>query len=122
MAVVSPRASSKGFPIAPTQWTGQDSSPWIRRVAEVLNTAMLGKMNNVTTLTLTVSAASTTITDRRIGANTVITFTPTTANAAAELGAGTLYQTLPNATKNQAVITHANNAQADRTYGIAFFG
>jgi len=47
---------------------------------------------------------------------------PTTANASAELGSGTWI--VPEATilNGSFVITHANNAQADRTFRYAIIG
>lgn len=120
MVISSPRAGSTASPLAPLEWG--DDKEHKRKIAEVANRALIGKTNNVTTVTLTASSATTTITDRRIGYNTVVILVPTTANASAEFGNGTIYQTYPNATKNQAVINHANNAQSDRTYAVAFVG
>jgi hypothetical protein len=97
-----------------------------RRLARAINSLLQGKMNAVTTLTLTAGATTSTITDARITNNSFIGFTPTTANAAAELGNGTLYvsnrmsgtgNTIGNAT-----ITHANNAQVDRTFIVLIIG
>lgn len=67
-------------------------------------------------LTLTAGAASTTLTHPMIRFNAPILLQPTTANAAAEIGAGTIF--LPEASRNNgsAVFTHANNGQTDRTF------
>lgn len=67
-----------------------------------------------TNVTLTVSSATTTISDTRIldGAN--ISLTPKTASAAVEIGAGTLY--VSSISKGAAVLNHVNSAVADRTY------
>lgn len=98
----------------------------VRRLARAINGLLQGKMNATTTLTLTAGAASTVLTDARITNNSVLYFMPTTANAAAELGNGTLYvATQMSGTGNvvgNATITHANNAQVDRTYKIAIIG
>ena len=57
-----------------------------REISEVVNNMMNGKTNNTGTVTLAVaSATTTTINDERIGYNSIITFMPTTANAASEL-------------------------------------
>lgn len=71
-----------------------------------------------TTLTLTANVASTTLTDARISFRSPILLQPTTANAAAELGNGTLYIAESGRGNGSVVITHANNAQADRVYRI----
>jgi hypothetical protein len=49
-----------------------------------------------------------------VGSESVIVFTPTTANAAAEQGGGTMY--LSARAKQSFTITHANNSQTDRTF------
>ncbi len=141
----SPRSSSRSFRIAPLAFYGdlegnlQKAIPdpvarsslrdilwqlieWQRLSTEVLNLAMQGKLNNGGTVTLATSSATTTITDPRIGADTEVILVPTTANAAAEVGGGTLYQTYPNVTENQAVLNHVNSATADRTYAFALNG
>lgn len=53
----------------------------LRRIATVINGILAGKQNNVTTLTLTASSATTTFQDPRIGAGSHLAFTPLTANA-----------------------------------------
>jgi hypothetical protein len=45
---------------------------------------------------------------------------PTTANAAAEIGNGTLY--VSSRDKQQFTITHASNTQSDRTFGYVVQG
>ena len=53
-----------------------------RTVAEIVNGIMNGKTNNVGIVTLaTGGATTTTITDRRIGADSILLFTPLTASA-----------------------------------------
>ncbi|MHA1555085.1 MAG: hypothetical protein ACTSU0_11840 [Alphaproteobacteria bacterium] len=93
-----------------------------RRSDDVLRGVMTGKINVVGTVTLTASQATTTLTDSRIGAGTAVILVPTTANASAEIGNGTIYQTYPNATKEQAVLNNANNAQTDRDFVFALIG
>lgn len=84
------------------------------------NQLLDGHSNNVGTVTLTASVATTVVDDRRTGVNSVILFMPTTANAAAEVGAGTMYISARG--KQTFTITHANNAQTDRTFAYAAFG
>jgi hypothetical protein len=94
------------------------AQPW--EVAGVVRRIMQGKQNNTGTVTLTTSASSTTVDDSRVGADTVILFMPTTANAAAEIGNGTLY--VSSRDKQQFTITHASNTQSDRTFGYVVQG
>ena len=83
-----------------------------------VNKVLQGKTNNFGSVTLTANAASTTLTDIRIGINSVILLQPTTANAAAAL-ATTYFGTPGDGT---VVINHANNAQADRSFILAIVG
>lgn len=90
------------------------SSGVLRRLADAVNALDDGKGSNTGTVTLVASAASTTVSDRRVGINSVITWMPTTGNAAAEVGNGTVY--VSAITAGQFTVTHANNAQTDRTF------
>ena len=145
MPIPSPRASARSFRIAPQAFYGDmdgaleraipdpvERGPlknliwqlieWSRLISEVLNGAMVGKLNNGGTVTLTANQATTTVTDPRIGPDTKLVLVPTTANAAAEVGAGGLFQTYPNVTKEQAVLNHASNAQTDRDFCFVLLG
>jgi hypothetical protein len=93
---------------------------WLRDVRDVVNNIMRGKMNNTGSVTLTANSATTTLQDPRIGGGTVVTLGPTTANAAAEIGNGTLYYNTPGS--HSIVINHANNAQTDRTFNYVLNG
>ena len=85
-----------------------------RDVASAVNLLIDGKNNAKGEVTLTASAATTAVSDFRVGEDSVIHLTPTTANAAAEIGGGTMYISSRGA--NTFTITHANNAQTDRTF------
>ena len=93
---------------------------WAMQVYIALNNILTGKMNCTGEVTLTANAASTVVTDTRVGGPSVILLMPRTANAAAELGAGTAY--IATVGKQTFTITHANNAQNDRTYRYAVIG
>lgn len=83
-----------------------------REIATAVN-RLIDKLSIVGTVTLTASAASTAISDARISSDSLLFLTPKTANAAAEVGNGTMYYT---GSAGAVTITHANNAQTDRTY------
>lgn len=102
----------------PVTWRNIDEQA--RLFAAAINQMADGRSNAFGTVTLTANQATSTLTDNRIGTDTVITFMPTTANAAAEIGAGTLY--VSAVTSGSATLTHANNAQADRTFSYALQG
>lgn len=92
-------------------------------IATAVNGALKGKLNSVDAVTLTAGAASTTVNDPRIGSATAVFLIPQTANAAAEIGNGTLYISPANyVLKTSFAITHANNAQVDRIFGVVILG
>lgn len=120
MPLSSPRASATTGQITAPLEFGGDPSEHRRLIAQATEEALEGKLRSVGTVTLTASQGSTTLADLRIGAGSVILLMPTTANAAAALA--TTYQTVPNATKGEAVLNHANNAQTDRTFKYVVLG
>ena len=91
-----------------------------RLLANVANGALDGRTNNAASVTLTANQATTVVTDFRVGVDSVITFMPKTANAAAEVGAGGMY--ISSRGKETFTITHANNAQTDRDFEYAVHG
>jgi len=85
-----------------------------RLLATAINGILDGRQNNVGTLTLTASTTTTQVNERRCGTESVITMMPTTGNAAAEIGNGTVY--IGTVTGGSFTLTHANNGQTDRTF------
>lgn len=72
------------------------------------------------TVTLTINVTTTTVTKSIISAGCFPVLFPTTANGAAELGAGTIY--VSSVVSGSFVITHANNATAGRTFNYLAIG
>tara|TARA_R110002020_G_scaffold285960_1_gene501490 strand:- start:1184 stop:1504 length:321 start_codon:yes stop_codon:yes gene_type:complete len=91
-----------------------------RDISEVVNNILDGNTNNKGSVTLTASATSTAVADLRAGPESVVVLMPTTANASAEVGAGTIY--VSARAKQTFTLTHANNGQTDRTYKYAIIG
>jgi hypothetical protein len=79
-----------------------------------------GRSNAVGTVTLTTSSATTTVTTANCAAGSTPILTPTTANAAAEVGNGTMY--VSAVANNSFTITHANSATTGRTFLYAIVG
>jgi hypothetical protein len=94
----------------------------MRRQYEVLQQIRSGKLEVVGELTLTAGAATTAVTDIRVSPQSVILWHPRTANAAAEMAAGTMYVTDANMANGSFTVTHANNAQTDRDFRYAIIG
>jgi len=91
-----------------------------RKIATAINQLAQGRSNAVGTLTLTVNVASTVVIAKNCGAGSVVLLSPATAHAAAELAAGTLYVSAVG--NGSFTLTHANNAQTDRTFGFVAIG
>ncbi len=79
-----------------------------------------GRSNAVGTVTLTINVATTTVTTINCAVGSTPILTPTTANAAAEVGNGTMY--VSTVANGSFVITHANAATAGRTFLYAIVG
>lgn len=77
-----------------------------------------GRSNAVATVTLTANAASTVVTAINCGAGSVVLLQPKTSNAAAALA--TTY--VATVAAGSFTITHANNAQTDKTFGYVCLG
>ena len=125
--IVSPTGpASRGFPPAPYRQLGplrlQDAADagWVQQIVERVNNILQGRLNVTLPLSLTASSSTTIVTDARIGAFSSLLFCPLTANAALEIAAGTLF--VSEQKSGSATITHANNAQADRTFSLVILG
>lgn len=97
---------------------GLPRSATLEVLIDFCNRLLLGKLNAVLQMSLTANAATSTVTDSRIGPLTAILFSPLTAHAAAEIPM--LYVSAQ--IKGVATLTHTNNAQTDRTFNVAFIG
>jgi len=91
-----------------------------RAVAYIVNNIMDGKINSTSSVTLDASSATSVVSDLRVGPDSVILFAPTTSNAALELASGGMFTSSQG--KQTFTITHANNAQVDRTFKYAVLG
>lgn len=99
--------------------SGFDPATWLRGAARAL-ASLISRANAVTEVTLTANAASTTLYHPNIGYYSVVTLMPQTANAAAALA--TTYIAQATMVGGSCVITHANNAQTDKTFRVKIDG
>jgi hypothetical protein len=81
-----------------------------------------GRSNATGAVTLTVNVATTTVVDNNCAAGSAILMMPTTANAATEVGNGTMYIATATVLNKSFVITHANAATTGRTFRYAIVG
>ena len=77
-----------------------------------------GKTNNVLDVTVTTSATSTTVTDARIGVNTVALCTPANAGA---FSAGIPYRDMSAPVNGSMSLIHANDGNT-KTYKVVLIG
>jgi len=90
-----------------------------RAVAEVVRGVMDGKTNNTGLITLAVGGAvTTTLTDRRIGPESVIVFVP--ASSAANADSSRIYASAQG--QGTATVNHVANIVANKTYRYAIIG
>ena len=79
-----------------------------------------GRSNATGSVTLTANQATTAVSRETFSSDAQVFLFPRTANAAAELGAGTLF--VSTVANQSFTVTHANNAQTDRTFGFIVIG
>ena len=128
VAIVSPIATpeyvaalvSDGYEGVPREST--DERRHRTQIATRVNQMLVGKINNVGDLTLAANSAATILRDPRLSPRSTLQFDPMTANAAAELYAGTMYITEANRQTGAFTITHANAVSTDRTFRYAILG
>lgn len=92
----------------------------MRAIVQAVRELFQGRSNAVGEVTLEAGAASTTVDAINCGLESKVFLFPKTANAAAEVGAGTLYVSAVAA--SAFTLAHANNAQTDRTYFYVALG
>ena len=90
----------------------------IRQCSERFKAIGSGRSNAYGSFTCTVSAASTVVSDANVGVDSVISCSPTTANAATEIA--TMY--IGTVADGSFTVTHANSAVADRTFKYSIQG
>ena len=90
----------------------------LSKYARSLQQLAAGRSNGIGTLTLAVSATTTTVVDHNCASDSGVFLCPTTADAAAAM-ATTYLTTVKN---GSFTFTHANNTQADRTFIYAIIG
>lgn len=89
-----------------------------RQLRDMVRGLFDGKSNNTGAVKLRASQTTTTITDPRIGAGSVILLAPRTAAAKTAYIAG-IYQACAS---GSAVLTHASNAATDQDFGYVVVG
>lgn len=92
----------------------------LKKLVMSLQQLAAGRSNSVGTFTCTANQATTTVTDANCASGSAILYMPTTANASAEVGNGTIY--IGTVSNGSFVVTHANSATTGRTFKYAIHG
>jgi hypothetical protein len=92
----------------------------LKKIVLAIQQLSAGRSNAVGTVTLATGAATTVVTDKNCAAGSTPLLTPTTANAAAEVGNGTMY--VSAVVNGSFTITHANSATTARMFLYAILG
>lgn len=103
-----PYQQKRGLPVPIHLWN----------LSDAINALIDGRSNAVGSVTLTANATSTVVEDNLFQSEMIPVLSPMTANAAAAIG--TTY--VSARTKGSFTLTHANNAQVDRSFGYVRFG
>ena len=94
----------------------RESDPFA--IVETVNQLADGRSNNVGSVTLNVSAVTTSVNFPTVSVSSAIMLSPLTAHAAAAIPT-TYISTILN---GSFIITHANNTQTDRTFDFSAVG
>ncbi len=94
----------------------------IQRIVDAVIQLIAGRGNYSGNCTLAANATSTVVKAPNCSPACEVFLFPNTANAATELGNGTIYIPQAAIIKGQFTIAHANNAQIDRTFSFITVG
>jgi hypothetical protein len=90
------------------------------RLVRAIRDLFEGRSNAMGSFTCTQNQGTTTVTHPNVGPESRIMFSPTTAAAATEFGAGTIH--ISSKALGSFVVTHVNSATAGRTFDYAIQG
>jgi hypothetical protein len=108
---------------APKQVGDAADASWVKKIAELANNVLKGKINVVLPISLTPSATSTTIIDARIGPYSALLLQPLTVHAAAALYSATSVLVDPTSQKQGSVIfDHASDTNSDKIFNLVILG
>jgi hypothetical protein len=120
----TPTGSSLQPPGSIQTWTGLQN--YLRLVYEAIRRLHDGKIGSTGSVTLTANTTTTTLTDAKVGGDSVITFMPTTANAALEfsgmISLDTAAMYVSARAQGSATLTHADSTTTDRTFKYVILG
>ena len=105
---------SKSTPVAPVDW--YDTKEHLRKLADAINFALQGKLNNTGEISLNSLTASTTIADARLSINSVIAFDPVDDAAAVEWASGSMVILEASRDNGKHIIKHTSSASTRKFF------
>jgi hypothetical protein len=105
-------------------FTGNNIDEWTLKAKNTINNNLNGKLNSTGTFTLAASTVSTEVkfANGMVGENTVLIYFPLTANAATVWGAGTMFMSSRDVPNSVLGLTHASDANTDKTFAYVLIG
>lgn len=105
-------------------FNGANIDEWTLKAKNTINNNLNGKLNSTGTFTLAASTVSTEVkfAAGMIGQDTKLIYFPLTANAAAVWGVGTMFQSSRDVTNSVIGLTHASDANTDKTFAYVLIG
>jgi hypothetical protein len=107
------RVPAIAIPPVPERATGSMEA-WVVQIARTLNLVLRGKVNAVTSITLTANATSTTLIDDRIGASTYVALVPLTSSSTAI----DIAPYVSARTRGSATIAHGSSPATDLEFSV----
>ena len=95
-----------------------DNPGWGRRIAQVVNNLLIGKLNNTGSVTFNSGGVSTTVSDLRCGPNSVVNFMATSNTGAAALDTWWI----STRTNGSFTIAHVSTSTSDATADYTLLG
>jgi hypothetical protein len=92
----------------------------LKKIVLAIQQLAAGRSNAVGNVTLATGSSTTTVATPNCAAGSTPILTPASANAATELGNGSMY--VSSVTNGSFIITHANSATTGRTFLYAILG
>ena len=106
---------SHRFPVPPVSWS--DSKEHLRKLSLSVRDILKGRTNNTEDVTLTADATTTEVNVDGVTTETLVTFAPRTASAAAAMD-----KVWSSATLGVLTIHHDADPATDRSFGIILTG
>lgn len=112
-----------GFPGVPN-FIGTNIQEWANSAKVTINNNLLGKLNVTGSVTLNANTVSTAVkfSSGLVGQDTVMLFFPTTASAATEFGAGSIFISSRDVDNYIISLTHSSTADTDKIFSFVLIG